>query len=48
MFLGLGVNIPVAAVLQGGGGVPVVNNALLLEDGDFLLLEDGDYILLES
>jgi hypothetical protein len=29
------------------GTAPPVDNAVLLEDGDFLLLEDGDFILLE-
>ena len=35
----------------GDGGTPtppVVDDAILLEDGDFMLLENGDYILKED
>ena len=47
----LGPGVSATKRTKDSGGTPtppVVDDAILLEDGDFMLLENGDYILKED
>lgn len=46
--LGEARQVVAALPALGGAAPPVIDRAILQEDGDFLLQEDGDYLLLED